>query len=138
MREEAMNAFETTVQADAATAEAAVRDALGAQGFGVVSEIDVAANLKNALGVERPPLKILGACSPALVQQALAIDSSIALLLPCNVVLDQAGGGTRVRIVDPQALMDDPRFANLARAVSDSLRAALAAIDGQLATGATA
>ncbi len=90
-----MNAFETTVRADAATTETAVRDALGAQGFGVVSEIDVAANLKNVLGVERPPLKILGACSPALVQQALAIDSSIALLLPCNVVLDQADGGTR-------------------------------------------
>ncbi len=133
-----MNAFETTVPADAATTEAAVRDALGAQGFGVVSEVDVAANLKNALGVDRPPLKILGACSPALVQQALAIDSSIALLLPCNVVLDQANGGTRVRIVDPEALMDDPRFADLARGASESLRAALAALGGQLVADATA
>ena len=133
-----MNAFETTVRADAATTETAVRDALGAQGFGVVSEIDVAANLKNALGVERPPLKILGACSPALVQQALAIDSSIALLLPCNVVLDQADGGRRVRIVDPQALMDDSRFADLARDASEGLRAALAGIDGQRVTDATA
>lgn len=133
-----MNAFETTVPADAATTEAAVRDALGAQGFGVVSEIDVAANLKNALGVDRPALKILGACSPVLVQQALAIDSSIALLLPCNVVLDQADGGTRVRIVDPQALMDDVRFAGLARDASESMRAALADIDAQLMTAATA
>lgn len=72
------------------------------------------------------------------MQQALAIDSSIALLLPCNVVLDQADGGTRVRIVDPQALMDDPRFADLARDASESLRAALAGIDGQLVTDATA
>ena len=127
-----MNAFEITVPADAATTEGAVRDALGAQGFGVVSEIDVAANLKNALGVERPPLKILGACSPTLVQQALAIESSIAPLLPCNVVLDDADGGTRIRIVDPSALMDDPRFADLARDASESMRAALASVDGQL------
>ena len=90
-----MRSIETTVPTDLPTTEAAVREALGAQGFGVVSEIDVAANLKNALGVERPPLKILGACSPVLVQQALALDASVALLLPCNVVLDPADGGTR-------------------------------------------
>ncbi len=129
-----MNAFETTVSADLATTEAVVRDALGAQGFGVVSEIDVSANLKNALGVERPPLKILGACSPVLVQQALALDASVAMLLPCNVVLDPAGDGTRVRIVDPQQLMDDPRFADLAQEAADSLRAALARVDAQLAS----
>jgi uncharacterized protein (DUF302 family) len=133
-----MDAFETTIAADAETTEAAVRDALGGQGFGVVSEIDVAANLKNALGIERPPLKILGACSPTLVQQALAIDGSVALLLPCNVVLDPANGGTRVRIVDPRVLMDDPRFTDLAREASDSLRAALANIDAQFARDRTA
>ena len=129
-----MNAFETTVPADLATTEAAVRDSLGTQGFGVVSEIDVSANLKNALGVERPPLKILGACSPVLVQQALALDASVALLLPCNVVLDPAGAGTRVRIVDPQELMDDPRFGDLAQEAADSLRAALAGVDARLAS----
>ena len=129
-----MHAFETTVPADAATTEAAVRDALGARGFGVVSEIDVAANLKNALGVERPPLKVLGACSPALVQRALAIDSSIALVLPCNVVLDPADGGTRVRVVDPNDMLDDPRLADLARGASESLRAAVADVDARLST----
>ena len=100
-----------------------------------MSEIDVAANLKNALGVERPPLKILGACSPVLVQQALALDASVALLLPCNVVLDRADdGGTRVRIVDPEQLMDDPRFAELAEQAAGSLRAALSRVDAQLAS----
>jgi uncharacterized protein (DUF302 family) len=126
-----MNAIETTVPTDLATTEAAVREALAEQGFGVVSEIDVAANLKNALGVDRPPLKILGACSPKLVQQALALDASVALLLPCNVVLDPAGDGTRVRIVDPEELMDDPRFAELARGASESLRTAIARVGAQ-------
>jgi uncharacterized protein (DUF302 family) len=129
-----MNAFETTVSADLATTEAAVRDALGTVGFGVVSEIDVSANLKNALGVDRPPLKILGACSPVLVQKALALDDSVAVLLPCNVVLDPAPGGTRIRIVDPEQLMDDPRFANLARDAAEDLRTALARVDTALAS----
>lgn len=128
-----MNGFETTVPADLEATEAAVRDALGTEGFGVVSEIDVAANLKNAIGVERPPLKILGACSPTLVQQALALDASVVLLLPCNVVLDPADGGTRVRVVDPEVLMDDPRFSDLARAAAVSLRAALARLEERFA-----
>lgn len=126
-----MNAFETTVTADLPTTEAAVRDALGTVGFGVVSEIDVAANLKNALGVDRPPLKILGACSPVLVQQALALDDDVAVLLPCNVVLDPAPAGTRVRIIDPEQLMDDPRFASLASEATESFRAVLARLDAQ-------
>ena len=129
-----MNAFETTVSADLATTEAAVRDALGAVGFGVVSEIDVSANLKNALGVERPPLKILGACSPVLVQQALALDDSVAVLLPCNVVLDPAPAGTRVRIVDPEQLMDDARFTNLATEAAESLRTVIARVDAEFAS----
>jgi uncharacterized protein (DUF302 family) len=125
MRKETMHAFETTVPADLATTEAAVRDALGAVGFGVVSEIDVSANLKNAIGVDRPALKILGACSPSLVIRALDLDPSITLLLPCNVVLEPADGGTRVRIVDPRELMDDPRFAELAEEAAGSLESAL-------------
>jgi uncharacterized protein (DUF302 family) len=129
-----MKSFETTVPTDLSTTEAAIREALGAQGFGVVSEIDVAANLKNAVGIDRPPLKILGACSPVLVQQALAIDESVAMLLPCNVVLDLADGGTRVRMIDPQELMDDPRFADLAEDAAKSLRGALSLVDAQLAS----
>jgi uncharacterized protein (DUF302 family) len=124
-----MNVFEAVLPADLTTTEEAMRAALGAQGFGVVSEIDVAANLKNATGVERPPLKILGACSPALVQEALALDDSVSVLLPCNVVLDLAGSGTRVRIVDPKELMADPRFSALAQGAADGLRAALVAVE---------
>ena len=93
-----MRALETTVAMRITDAEQAIRDALGRQGFGVLTEIDVAATLKAKLGIERPPLKILGACNPTLADRALDIDPSVALLLPCNVVLDEAGRrNTRAR-----------------------------------------
>src|SRR6478736_10231454 len=98
--------IETTVTSDLATTERQIREALAHQGFGVLTEIDVAATLRAKLGVERPPLKSLGACNPVIANQALELDPSVALLLPCNVVLEPAPeGGTRVRAVDPRALM---------------------------------
>jgi uncharacterized protein (DUF302 family) len=110
-----MNAIETITLSDLATAEQAVRDALADKGFGVLTEIDVAATLRTKLGIERPPLKILGACNPTFAHRALEIDPSVALVLPCNVVLEPAAPrGTRVRIVDPRELIDDPRFTALA------------------------
>lgn len=120
-----MDAIEVTLEADLGSTEAVVRDALMSQGFGVVSEIDVAANLRAALGIERPALKILGACSPMLAHRALELDPSVALLLPCNVVLEPADGdGTRVRIVDPRVLIDDERFAPLVDEAATRLQAA--------------
>ncbi len=92
-------------------AEAAVRAALGEHGFGVLTEIDVAATLKAKLGVERPACKILGACNPRFADRVLSIDPSAALVLPCNVVLEPGetaageGPSTTVRIVDPRSLL---------------------------------
>ena len=120
-----MDAIETILDADFTATELAVREALASQGFGVVSEIDVAANLNKALGINRPPLKILGACSPMLAHRALELDPSVALLLPCNVVLEPAEGGTRVRAVDPRALIDDPRFTELVEDAATRLQAAI-------------
>jgi len=101
-----MEAIETTLDRPLAEAEQAVRAALGEEGFGVLTEIDVAATLEAKLGVHRRALKILGACSPALAHRALEIDPSLALLLPCNVVLEDAGDGrTRVAIADPRVLL---------------------------------
>jgi uncharacterized protein (DUF302 family) len=120
-----MRALETTVAMTLADAERAIREALASQGFGVLTEIDVAATLKAKLGIERPPLKILGACNPTLAHRALEIDPSVALVLPCNVALDKTDGGIRVRVVDPHALMDDPRFAALADEATDRLQAAV-------------
>jgi uncharacterized protein (DUF302 family) len=120
-----VRALETTVAMTLTDTEHAVREALAAQGFGVLTEIDVSATLEAKLDIARPPLKILGACNPTLANQALDIDPSVALLLPCNVVLDETDGGTRVRIVDPRALMDDPRFAALADEATNRLQAAI-------------
>ena len=124
-----MRAIETTVALSLPDAETAVRATLADNGFGVITEIDVSGNIKAALGVDRPALKILGACNPSLANRALDVDPDAALLLPCNVVLEPApDGGTSIRAVDPRELMPDPAFADLADAAADSLTAALAAL----------
>ena len=123
-----MRAIETTVDLSPEDAEAAVRQALAAQGFGVLTEIDVAATLKAKLDVDRAPLKILGACNPNLAHRALQLDPTVALLLPCNVVIEVTGEGTKVSAVDPHELMDDPRFAELADEAAGRLRAAIDAV----------
>lgn len=125
-----MHPIETTVPLPAGEAEAAVRAALEDQGFGVLTEIDIAATLKAKLGVDRPALKILGACNPTFAHQALQLDPTAALVLPCNVVLEPGvDGGTRISIVDPRDLMPDPAFTELAQAAATKLTAALAALD---------
>lgn len=126
-----MDAIETVVPRDLEHTEAAVRVALADQGFGVLTEIDVAATLQNKLGVERPALKILGACNPALAHEALQLDPSAALVIPCNVVLEPAeGGGTRVAVVDPRSLMPGDDFEALAGGAAERIRAALDTLDG--------
>jgi uncharacterized protein (DUF302 family) len=124
-----MHAIETTIPLPADEAEVAVRAALADQGFGVLTEIDIAATLKAKLGVDRPALKILGACNPSFAHQALQLDPSAALVLPCNVVLEPGvDGGTRISVVDPRDLMPDPAFAELAEGAAGKLTAALAAL----------
>ncbi len=121
-----MRALETTVSLPFDQAEAAVREALGRHGFGVLTEIDVAATLKAKIDVDRPPLKILGACNPGFAHRALEIEPAASLLLPCNVVLEPAGeGSTHVRAVDPRALMEGEGTAELAAEAAGLLQAAL-------------
>jgi len=123
-----MRSIETTLDAPMGEAETAVRAALAEQGFGVLTEIDVAATLHAKLGVDRAPLKILGACNPQFAHDALQLDPSVALVLPCNVVLEATADGTRVSVVDPRGLMTDPTLASLAAQAADRLTAALAAL----------
>jgi uncharacterized protein (DUF302 family) len=120
-----MNAIETTVDCSLDEADQRVRAALAAQGFGVLTEIDVAATLKAKLGIERPALRILGACNPTFAHRSLELDESVALLLPCNVVLDDVGGRTRIRAVDPTELMEGDDFAELTAEVRGRLQAAI-------------
>ena len=123
-----MQSIDATVKMPPADAEIAVRSALADQGFGVLTEIDVAAVFRARLGIERPFLKILGACNPTFAHRALQIDPSVSLLLPCNVVVEDVGHGTKISAVDPLALMDDPAFADLGTEVSDHLRQAVDAV----------
>lgn len=87
-------------------AVARTRAALGAEGFGVLTEIDVRSVFRNKLDRDFRPYVILGACNPALAHTALSADPSVGLLLPCNVTVeaDPAGGST-VRLTDPEALL---------------------------------
>lgn len=90
------------------------RDALAEQGFGVLTEIDVQATLKDKLGVEMEPYLILGACNPDLAHQALGVDRRIGVLLPCNVVVSgRADGGSTVAILDPQLMASVTELADL-------------------------
>ena len=84
-----------------------VTEALKAEGFGVLTEIDVKETMKKKLGEDYAPFKILGACNPQIAHKALTIAPEISLLLPCNVVVRQeAQGRTAVSIVDPLEMMN--------------------------------
>jgi uncharacterized protein (DUF302 family) len=86
-------------------ATARIKDALKAEGFGVLTEIDVRKTLQEKIGAEMEPYLILGACNPRLAHRALTTERPIGLLLPCNVVVRAEDSGTRVEIADPKAML---------------------------------
>jgi uncharacterized protein (DUF302 family) len=105
-----------------------VRDALRAQGFGVLTEIDVQATLRDKLGENMEPYLILGACNPPLAHRALSADRRIGLLLPCNVVVRAEAGQTVLEALDPQAMVAVAGEASLQPVADEAairLRAAL-------------
>ena len=125
-----MTKIQTILDLPFLEAEARVRAALGQQGFGVLTEIDVAATLREKLGVSHAPLKILGACNPDFANRALTIDPSVSLVLPCNVVLETVGSTTRVDIADPRDLMPDVDLAELVEEAAGRLEAVIETLEG--------
>lgn len=110
-----------------------VEAALKAEGFGILTEIDVAATLKAKLDLDRPPYLILGACNPALADRALDIDPSIGALLPCNVVLRSPDDGsvTIIEIMDPMVALgiaNSAGVAPIATEAAERLRRVLDAV----------
>ena len=97
--------FGTTLNVPYEEAIPRVKEALNAEGFGVLTEIDVRQTLREKLSVEMEPYIILGACNPQLAQRALEQEPDIGLLLPCNVVVRALGQGCRVDIADPEAML---------------------------------
>lgn len=109
--------LKTRTRLDMAEAEAKVRDLLAGEGFGILTEIDVAATLHEKLGLARDPYRILGACNPQLAAEALEKEVDVGLLLPCNVVVYQDGEETVVAALDPATMVDitdNPALAKVA------------------------
>ncbi len=121
------------IDGDLQSVRARVTSALKDQGFGVLTEIDVASTLEQKIGEKIDPYVILGACNPKLAHRAIGSEPGIGLLLPCNVVLTQDGNGTVVSAASPKAMfeiIENPKaeVAAVAEEAEKRLRAAIAAI----------
>lgn len=101
-----------------------VRAELANEGFGVLCEIDVQATLKEKLGLDREPYLILGACNPPLAHRALEVESTLGVLLPCNVVVYVQENETQICAVDPErmlSIVDNNQLAGVAAEVKERL-----------------
>ena len=109
-----------------------VIESLKAEGFGVLTEIDVKATMNKKLDVDFPDYRILGACNPSLAHQALTTDDKIGTMLPCNVIVQDLGGGKiEVAAINPAISMEqvgNPTLKVIAESVTGKLRRVIAAI----------
>ncbi len=125
------SALRATTSLPFADAVARAREALQDEGFGVLTEIDVQATLREKLGEEIEPYVILGACNPTYAHRALAIEPDLGTLLPCNVVVRRADGRTHVLAVDPIAMLGvvgNPELDPIAAEIRERLERATATL----------
>lgn len=121
-------ALSLDTKASMSEAEAVVRECLAAEGFGILTEIDVQATLRAKLEIETEPYRILGACNPKLAHRALSAVPETGLLLPCNAVLRATETGTRVEFINPLAMLqmiEDNEVHGVASEAHEKLQRAL-------------
>jgi uncharacterized protein (DUF302 family) len=126
-------AFQATSSLAYDDAVARVREALAAEGFGILTEIDVQATLKKKLDVDREPYLILGACHPPSAHRALEAAPEVGVLLPCNVTVSVENGTTVVRAMDPEGVMAFvavPALASVGREIGERLRRVIGTFRG--------
>ncbi|HQS95393.1 MAG: hypothetical protein B7Y36_18475 [Novosphingobium sp. 28-62-57] len=121
--------FAKTLETDFESAVQRATEALKAYGFGIITQIDVRDTFKNKIGVDFRDYRILGACNPQLAHEALQIEDKVGTMLPCNVVVQDAGDGkTEVAAIDPVASMvaiENPELKLAAEQVREKLRRAI-------------
>lgn len=126
--------FSVTVPGDFEEVVERTRKALAEEGFGIVSEIDLAATLKAKLGHEMKPYVILGACNPPFALKAIMSDPGIGTLLPCNVVVRSNGAGVVVDFMDPEAVLDLVKAPGV-KEVADDVRTRMEQVRDTIACG---
>jgi uncharacterized protein (DUF302 family) len=117
--------FKSTLNLSYETALEKVTEALKAEGFGILTSIDVKETMKKKLNAEVGNYAILGACNPPLAYRALTAIPEVGLLLPCNVIVYETGEGTVVNIIDPLSMMDfikDPALQPVAEEAHKKLK----------------
>lgn len=118
--------FDKTVDLSFEDAVACVTEELKKEGFGVLTEIDVQATMKKKLDVDFRPYKILGACNPPFAYKALQVEHHIGLMLPCNVIVQDAGNGkSEIAAIDPLVAMsrvDNPALEPVAQEIRAKLQ----------------
>lgn len=136
--EQTQYSLKVSTALDVDRAEAAVRDALAKEGFGILARIDIDAALREKLGVDVGDFRILGACNPPLAERAIRADPAIGVLLPCNVVVRRSRDGetTIIESMDPAAVLrlaEDAALGELAVEARERIQRALTAVADQAA-----
>lgn len=130
--------LKTRTGLDMDQAEAKVRELLAEEGFGILTEIDVASTLKEKLGITRSPYRILGACNPQLADRALDVEGDVGLLLPCNVIVYEDGDDTVLAALDPATMVDVTKNPELERIADEARSSLVRVIDSMTKEGADA